>query len=92
MPNEASDADVAPLSTVAAKTDVNPVFAIGALIALTFALPVMVIFGTLPSGLISGLIIGIGMQQAWKMTGATAVTIAGPFKVGRSRSGDVQAA
>jgi hypothetical protein len=43
----------------------------------------MVVFGTLPSGLISALIIAVGMRQAWTMTRAADVTIAGPFKVGR---------
>jgi hypothetical protein len=46
-----------------------------------FALPVIVVFGSLPGGLISALIIGFGMQQAWRMTGAKKLEITGPFKV-----------
>ncbi|MGQ0640811.1 MAG: hypothetical protein ACT4P6_08605 [Gemmatimonadaceae bacterium] len=91
-PNAVADPDAALLSTPAADAKVHPIFAVGALVALTFALPVMVVFGTLPSGLISALIIGIGMRQAWTMTRASDMTIGGPFKVGRSRSGATQAA
>jgi len=46
------------------------------------ALPVLVVFGSLPSGLISGLIIFFGMKQAWKMTGTPALEITGPYRVG----------
>jgi hypothetical protein len=45
------------------------------------ALPVIVVFGSLPGGLISALIIGFGMHQAWRMTGARKSEITGPFKV-----------
>ncbi len=55
---------------------------IGALIPLIFALPVIAIFGSLPFGLISALIIFIGMRQAWVMTGPHVIDISGPFKVG----------
>ena len=50
------------------------------------ALPIVVILGSMPSGLISALIIGIGMHQAWNMTRALELTITGPFKVGSARS------
>ena len=46
------------------------------------ALPVLVVVGSLPFGLISALIIFIGMHQAWKMTGAPTLQIQGPFRVG----------
>jgi hypothetical protein len=49
---------------------------------MIFALPVLAVFGSLPSGLISALIIGFGMQQAWKMTGAHVANITGPYRVG----------
>jgi hypothetical protein len=45
-------------------------------------LPVLVVFGSLPSGLISGFIIFIGMKQAWKMTGALHLEVMGPYRVG----------
>jgi hypothetical protein len=52
------------------------------LFAFTAALPVLVVFGTLPSGLISAIIIFFGMRQAWKMTAAPMLQILGPFRVG----------
>jgi len=55
---------------------------IGALVPLVFALPVIVIFRSLPFGLISALIIFIGMRQAWVMTAPHVIDISGPFKVG----------
>jgi hypothetical protein len=56
--------------------------AIGAVFLLVFALPVMTIFGSLPFGLISALIIFIGMRQAWVMTAAHALEVSGPYRVG----------
>jgi len=56
--------------------------AIGALVLLVFALPALSVFGSLPLGLISALIIFIGMRQAWNMTAAHQLQMAGPFKVG----------
>jgi hypothetical protein len=58
--------------------------ALGATFLLIFALPVMYVVGSMPSGLISGLIIVFGMQQAWKMTARIAVPISGPYRVGRT--------
>ena len=52
------------------------------LAALVAVLPLLVVFGSLPSGLISGLIIFIGMRQAWKMTAAPWLQILGPYRVG----------
>jgi hypothetical protein len=46
------------------------------------ALPLLVVFGSMPSGLISAAIIFFGMQQAWKMTGVPSLQILGPFRVG----------
>ncbi|MGQ0648624.1 MAG: hypothetical protein ACT4P7_13755 [Gemmatimonadaceae bacterium] len=56
---------------------------IGVLLLFSLALPLIAVFGSLPSGLISALIIGFGMRQAWSMTGAASVTIQGPYRVGR---------
>jgi FtsH-binding integral membrane protein len=55
---------------------------IAAILGLSLALPVMAIAGSMPSGLISALIILFGMQQAWRMTGRPALTITGPYTVG----------
>jgi hypothetical protein len=51
------------------------------LVSLVLALPVLVIFGSLPGGLISALIIGFGMQQAWRMTGSQLRQVTGPYTV-----------
>jgi hypothetical protein len=50
--------------------------------ALTVAMPVLVVFGSLPSGLISALIIFVGMRQAWVMTAAGVLSVSGPYRVG----------
>ena len=56
--------------------------AIALLLAFIVALPVLVVAGSFPSGLISAFIIYIGMRQAWKMTGAPWVQVLGPYRVG----------
>jgi hypothetical protein len=45
-------------------------------------LPVLVVWGSLPSGLISAFIIFIGLRQSWKMTAAPRIQVLGPFRVG----------
>ena len=65
------------------------VMAVGALVLFVTILPIVAIVGSMPAGLISALIIGIGMRHAWRMTAdtgsdATGVTVvAGPFRVGK---------
>jgi hypothetical protein len=81
-----------PPFTAGSTADVNPFFAIGLVLVFSLGLPLFVILGSFPSGLISALIIGIGMHQAWSMTRAASLTIAGPFKVGRARSDDASGA
>jgi hypothetical protein len=49
---------------------------------LMVALPVLVVIGSFPSGLISALIIFIGMRQAWKMTSAPVMRVVGPYRIG----------
>jgi hypothetical protein len=46
------------------------------------ALPVVVVVSRLPFGLMSAIIIGVGMHQAWRMTGAPTLMIFGPYRVG----------
>ena len=55
---------------------------IGLLIFFALALPVMVVVGSLPSGLLSALIIAFGMRQAWRMAGDMRPTVTGPLRVG----------
>lgn len=59
--------------------------AIGLATLLSAALlPIYVVLGSLPGGLISALIIGFGMVQAWQLTGTPALDIQGPFRVGNA--------
>jgi len=64
-------------------------FAIGlaVLLAFTWALPVVVIAGSMPGGVLSAAIIGFGMLQAWKMTAAPAVVVSGPYRIGATAAG-----
>jgi hypothetical protein len=57
---------------------------VGVIFAFGFiaALPVLMVFGSLPSGLISAAIIFFGMRQAWVMTGLPSLRISGPYRVG----------
>lgn len=55
---------------------------IAALIALVFTLPVAVVLGGLPGSLLSVLIVGFGLAQAWKLNQKVSVAISGPFAVG----------
>jgi hypothetical protein len=52
------------------------------LVGLFAALPIMIVAGSMPSGLISAIIIIIGMRQAWRMTAAPRFDIQGPYRVG----------
>ncbi len=55
--------------------------AVAALVFMVFALPVMVIVGSMPSGLLSALIIGFGIRHAWRMTAPPDLVFQGPLKV-----------
>lgn len=48
---------------------------------LSLALPVLVVIGSLPGGLISAAIIAFGMMQAWRMTGTPHLVISGPYRI-----------
>ena len=56
--------------------------AFGGLILFAFVLPLLSVFGSMPLGLLSALIIFIGLRQAWQMTGKPELAISGPYKVG----------
>ena len=56
--------------------------AFGLLAALVFALPVMAIAQSMPGGVLSALIIFLGLRQAWSMTASPNLEISGPYKVG----------
>ena len=59
---------------------------VGGGLLFVLLLPIVVIIGSMPSGLISALIIGIGIRQAWTMTAGGHMLITGPFKVGSEPS------
>jgi hypothetical protein len=67
-----------------APTGPQLVIALVLVVALTIVLPVMVVFGSLPGGLISAVIIGFGMLQAWRMTAAPTLVVSGPYRIGAS--------
>jgi hypothetical protein len=68
-------------STDAADADVNIPFAVAFLLVFSLALPVLVVAGSMPGGLISAAIIAFGMHQAWRMTAAPQVQITGPYRI-----------
>ena len=84
--DSAAPADPIGAVTAAAQSDSGSTMGAGAALGITFlfifALPVMYIAGSMPSGLISAIIILVGMQQAWKMTARVNVPISGPYRVG----------
>lgn len=87
------DPTPAPSPAVETASDVSPIAAepvgfggflkgVAVLFLIGFTLPALAVVSTMPSGLISALIIGLGMRQAWQMTGAPAMDVTGPYKVG----------
>jgi hypothetical protein len=82
-PTAATDSG-APRDTLVATPMAGADFAkgLGALLLLTLSLPVLVVFGSMPSGILSAIIIGVGLRQAWRMTGVPEVKVHGPYKVG----------
>ena len=58
--------------------------ALGATFLFIFVLPIMAVMGSGASGIISVIIIGVGLRQAWRMTAGHVVTITGPYRVGGS--------
>ena len=61
---------------------VRLVVVLALLFGFSFALPVLVIVGSMPGGLISGAIIAFGMHQAWRMTAAPHLVTSGPYRIG----------
>ena len=55
--------------------------ALGALAVLFLGLPIIAIVYSMPSGLISALIIGFGLRQAWRMTAGIPLEVTGPYRV-----------
>jgi hypothetical protein len=83
-PKTSGDTGGQKISPARAPSSVSLSRVAGFVLLFSLALPVLVVFGSLPSGLLSGLIIGIGMRQAWRMTSAPALVVAGPYQIGPS--------
>ena len=73
-----SDPDTEPVTAAPGGFAVGLAFLLG----FVLALPVLMVVGSLPSGLISAAIIFFGMRQAWVMTGVPRLEISGPYRVG----------
>jgi hypothetical protein len=81
----ASSETAAAGTTQVEKTSASPaavVKAAASLAVFVFALPVLVVAGSMPTGLLSAAIIFFGMQQAWRMTGLPRLVVTGPYRVG----------
>lgn len=79
-----ASADTLAKPTTASREKVSDKSAIVSLVMLfflVFALPVLTIVGSMPSGLLSAFIIFIGLRQAWAMTGAPKLEVSGPYRV-----------
>ncbi len=61
--------------------------ALGALVLLAAAMPVLAVVFGLPQSLISALIIGFALTQAWRMNRGVKVAFTGPFKVAARAAG-----
>jgi hypothetical protein len=53
-----------------------------------FALPILVITGG-GSGIITAIIIAVGLRQAWRMTAVPTLKIEGPYRIGSDATGAV---
>jgi hypothetical protein len=85
---QARDSATAPVRLTAADSakvaSLGPKFVlmgIGIMLGGAFVLPVLIVFGSMPSGLISALIIGFGMKHAWQITAPPDLTFHGPLTV-----------
>lgn len=78
----AAQGDVASDTAAVTATRISPVLAIVGLALLAAAMPILVVISDFPSSLISALIIGFALHQAWRMNGRVSITFTGPFKVG----------
>lgn len=83
----AATGDTLAVSASAPRSGFGFMEGVAALIAFALILPVLSIVTTLPSGLLSALIIGIGIRVAWRMTAAAPLVFAGPLEVGRATQG-----
>ena len=71
----------APAESPDEATAINIPMVLAILVGFSLALPVLIVFGSLPGGLLSALIIGIGMRQAWQRTAVPPLLISGPYRI-----------
>ena len=76
----------APAEPQDAATAINIPMVLAILVGFSLALPVLIVFGSLPGGLLSALIIGIGMRQAWQLTAVPPLRISGPYRIAAAAS------
>lgn len=77
----AATPDARSAETTSEGAPVSIVLALGIVLLFSLALPVLMVVGSLPGGLISAAIIAFGMQQAWRMTGKPPLLISGPYRI-----------
>jgi hypothetical protein len=77
--SEASNSEL-PATTIPERENasVNPFLALGALLVLTLSLPILMAFG---GGVISLLIVGFGVWEAWRINKRIALQISGPHPI-----------
>jgi hypothetical protein len=84
-----ANSDTLAKPTTASRGDASgqsAIVSLAMLFFLIFALPVLTIAGSMPSGLLSAFIIFIGLRQAWAMTGAPELKVSGPYRVNTGSS------
>lgn len=87
-PRDSGRLDSAPPGTPARsevpgwRSPVGMLIGVGALVAMAALIPLLAGFSELPSSLISLLILGFALQQAWRMNRAVRLTFTGPYKLG----------
>ncbi len=52
------------------------------LLIISPALPLIVVFKSGAGGILTAIIIGVGLMQAWRMTAGAVFKISGPYKIG----------
>lgn len=77
----AATPDAQPAEAESDGQPVSIILALGIVLLSSLALPVLMVIGSLPGGLISAAIIAFGMQQAWRMTGTPPLLISGPYRI-----------
>jgi hypothetical protein len=65
------------------RIDLGAGAAVGIIVALVIA-PIKVVLTQLPGSILSLIIIGVGMAQAWRMNGRVNIAFKGPFRVAAS--------